>query len=201
MSHGIIGMLKALYNYKYEHNSRFVIYAYPYIKAEVMDYFISMSSTIKIATTKEQRKLFFNIPKLRKSINHLTHEEAAYIAEQTNTTIEQVFDMNARMQPTGRIYQYNDDGEEQYIDIEGGVCPTEYIEYEEHESNMFKVIEACDQLDERTCDIVKSRWLSTEPLTLAELGAKYDISQERVRQIETIGLKKLQKVIGTNPFH
>jgi len=198
LGHGFIGMLKAIKNFDHEYSEeiRFGTFCYSFIKNEVCEYFIRMSNSYNCGGSKSHRKLFFNIPKLKKDLSSMSQSEAEYIANETNTSIKDVFEVFNKMQRTIHYqHNYDEENEEEFA-IEHCVTPESYIEEVEHEHYINNTIyHGLSLLDERSRDIVTSRWLVEDKKSLLELGNKYNVSQERIRQIESSALLKIKNSV------
>lgn len=194
VSHGTIGLMKAIYKYNPSIGIRFSLFGFLYIKSEVLNFFVQMRGIANLATTKDLRKAYFNLPRMVTDYD-LTKNEAEYIANQLNIGVDIVFDMANRLK--GDVYIdhiSNEDGE--VFDIDAGGCPTLIIEREQEEEEQLQVQRYLAHLDDRTKDIIQQRWLNDSKATLEELGNKYNVSFERIRQIESDGLKKLKNIIS-----
>ena len=198
LGHGFIGMLKAIKNFDHEYSEeiRFGTFCYSFIKNEVCEYFIRMSNSYNCGGSKSHRKLFFIIPKLKKDLSSMSQSEAEYIANETNTSIKDVFEVYNKMQRTIHYQHIYDEENEEEFAIEHCVTPESYIEEVEHEHYVNNTIyHGLSLLDERSRDIVTSRWLVEDKKSLLELGNKYNVSQERIRQIESSALLKIKNSV------
>lgn len=196
---GTIGLLKAIDKFDPYAGVRLVTYAAHWIKAEIYEFIVRNWRIVKIATTKAQRKLFFNMRKSKKNINNFSLEDAKKLAIELNVDLKDVFEMEKRF--VSHDAHFEPLNEEDYL------APGNYLEQENSDpallieqedyqtSREIKLYEALETLDERSRDIVKARWLNEEKSTLEILSVKYNISKERVRQLEQIALKKLQGII------
>ncbi|WP_373779254.1 RNA polymerase factor sigma-32, partial [Glaesserella sp.] len=181
---------------------RLVSFAVHWVKAEIHEYVLRNWRIVKVATTKAQRKLFFNLRKNKQRLAWFNEEEIQKVADELGVTPEDVKEMESRMtgQDMGFDLPVGEDSDEAYV-------PSMYIE--DDNSNFAQEMEndeyngqataqlayALAQLDERSQDIIKARWLDEEKATLHELAAKYNISAERVRQLENQALKKIKDAI------
>ncbi len=160
---------------------------------------------VKIATTKEQRKLFFNLRSKKKDFNWLTQDEAKKIATDLNVSTKQVFEMESRLAGQDIGFDGPDNADEdsamqapsQWLTHEESNDPAVLIENQETENNTQTAIHtALTALDERSRDIVKRRWLNEDKkATLHELADEYGVSAERIRQIESQAMKKLKGLL------
>ncbi|MCW9733110.1 RNA polymerase sigma factor RpoH [Avibacterium sp. 20-15] len=198
---GNIGLMKAVKRFNPEVGVRLVSFAVHWIKAEIHEYVLRNWRIVKVATTKAQRKLFFNLRKTKQCLGWFNDNEVDMVAEELGVSKQDVIEMESRM--TGADVGFdlsNDDDDESY-------APALYLE--DRNSNFAAELEnenyetqAADQvaaalegLDERSQDIIKARWLDENKATLQDLAAKYNISAERVRQLETNALKKLKSAV------
>ncbi|WP_434353175.1 RNA polymerase sigma factor RpoH [Psychrobacter sp. HD31] len=199
---GNLGLMKAVKRFDPNKGVRLVSFAVHWIKAEIHEFVIRNWRIVKVATTKAHRKLFFNLRSLKKTNNQLTLEEADAIAEDLGVTRKQVLEMESRLTSYDASFetQTTDDEEERYAPQmfleDEGADPAELIEEADwEENNNNALVAAMDTLDERSRDIVQQRWLSEQKSTLHELAAVYDISAERVRQIEKNAMEKIKEAM------
>ncbi len=197
---GNIGLMKAVKRFDPDKKVRLVSFAVHWIKAEIHEYILRNWRIVKIATTKAQRKLFFNLRRKKKRLGWFSDAEVNTVAEELGVTTKDVLQMEARL-----TYQDNAfDGYDEEDNDNAPVIPANYLESSEPtpEQNLvtsnIKQIQseslhsAMATLDDRSRDIVSQRWLSDDKQTLQELAGKYDISAERVRQLENNAMKKLK---------
>lgn len=201
---GNVGLMKAVKRFDPNKGVRLVSFAVHWIKAEIHEFVIRNWRIVKVATTKAHRKLFFNLRSLKKTNNQLTLEEAEAIAKDLNVTVKQVLEMESRLTSYDASFEAQSDDEDegryapQYF-LEDGVDPAEMVEDADwEESNNNALSQAMDSLDERSRDIVQQRWLNEQKATLHELAAAYDISAERVRQIEKNAMDKIREAMLAN---
>lgn len=198
---GTIGLMKAVKRFDAKRNVRLVTFAIHWIRAEINEYVIKNWRIVKTVTTKSQRKLFFNLRSRREDVGNLSEIEAEKIAKELDVSREDVVDMNMRL--TGNdVGLIAEDGE--------GFAPADWLHDEEHTpEEMLKRKEedklytsgieaALSILDERSQDIIRARWLADpeEQQTLHDLGAKYNVSAERIRQIEVRAMQKMKDYLG-----
>lgn len=192
---GNVGLMKAVKKYNPDKNLKLITFAIYWIKSEIHEFVIKNWKIVKVATTKTQRKLFFNLRSKKVSLASLTSEEAKSIANDLNVPIKDVLEMEKRMHNHDVAIDEKEDDDK--------VTPSIYLESKElqpdqllenNEKNLLseKLYMVLENLDERSRDIIKSRWLATTKLTLEDLSKKYEISRERVRQIETETIAKLK---------
>ncbi|PNK60397.1 RNA polymerase sigma factor RpoH [Psychrobacter sp. FDAARGOS_221] len=198
---GNLGLMKAVKRFDPNKGVRLVSFAVHWIKAEIHEFVIRNWRIVKVATTKAHRKLFFNLRSLKKTNNQLTLEEADAIAADLNVTRKQVLEMESRLTSYDASFeaQSSDDEDGHYapqLFLEDGVDPAEMVEDADwEENNTNALMDAMDTLDERSRDIVEQRWLSEQKSTLHELAAVYNISAERVRQIEKNAMDKIREAM------
>jgi RNA polymerase sigma-32 factor len=201
---GNVGLMKAVKRYDPTKGVRLVSYAVHWIKAEIHEFVIKNWRIVKIATTKPQRKLFFNLRSMKSGTGILSLKEANAIAKDLGVSLKDVQEMEGRLGNYDTTFDAPaGDNEENnyspalYLEAKGS-NPEEEVAYErDGDSANLQLIEAIKQLDERSQDILKSRWLSDEKPTLHDLAAKYDVSAERIRQIENSAMKKIKTMIAT----
>ena len=194
---GNIGLMKAVKKFDAERGVRLVSYAMFWIKAEIQEYVVKNWRLVKMATTKSQRKLFFNLRSLKSTLQPLGLEEIKSIAKELNVKEEEVREMEFRFNGQELSIDYsNDESEgEQFRPItflkDSALMPSEAIEKTEVESNNTTNLQnALMKLDIRSREIVKARWLKENKAeTLHELAKKYKVSAERIRQIEQNAMK------------
>ena len=200
---GNIGLMKAVKKFDVDRGVRLVSYAIFWIKAEIQEYVVKNWRLVKMATTKAQRKLFFNLRSLRSSLQPLGLEEIKSIAKELNVKEDEVREMEFRFSGQEMPIEYsNDDSDEdQFRPIaylkDLAMQPSEQIEKLEAESNNTKNLKnALMKLDDRSREIVEARWLKEDKTdTLHELAKKYKVSAERIRQIEQNAMKKIKALI------
>ncbi|OBX59827.1 RNA polymerase factor sigma-32 [Moraxella lacunata] len=198
---GNLGLMKAVKRFDPTKGVRLVSFAVHWIKAEIHEFVIKNWRIVKVATTKAHRKLFFNLRSLKKSSNQLTLEEAEAIAKDLNVTVKQVLEMESRLTSYDASFelQESDDEDGRYapqLFLEDGVNPAEMVEDADWEENTTTALkEAMDGLDERSRDIITQRWLADQKSTLHDLAAVYNISAERVRQIEKNAMDKIREAM------
>ena len=200
---GNIGLMKAVKKFDVDRGVRLVSYAMFWIKAEIQEYVVKNWRLVKMATTKAQRKLFFNLRSLRSSLQPLGLEEIKSIAKELNVKEDEVREMEFRFsgQEISIDYSNDDSDEDQFRPIaylkDLAMSPSERIEKIEAESNNTKNLKnALMKLDNRSREIVEARWLKEDKTdTLHELGKKYKVSAERIRQIEQNAMKKIKALI------
>jgi len=200
---GNIGLMKAVRRFDPAVGVRLVSFAVHWIKAEIHEYVLKNWRMVKIATTKAQRKLFFNLRKMKKRLGWFTPEEVNTVAEELGVSTNDVLEMEARMSAYDQAFELSSDDDDarenqtfspaQYLEDKRSDVAEE-VENEQWESyTQQRLLSAIKTLDERSQDIVRARWLNEEnKLTLQELADKYQISAERIRQLEANAMKKLR---------
>ena len=200
---GNVGLMKAVKRFDPTQGVRLVSYAVHWIKAEIHEFVIKNWRIVKIATTKPQRKLFFNLRSKKQSSARLNLEEAQAIANDLGVSLKDVQEMESRLSNYDAAYDAPV-GESE----ENAYSPALYLEAQNANpedavaaerdggSQNALLLEAIEQLDPRSQDIVRARWLNEDKLTLHDLAAKYEVSAERVRQIESAAMKKLKNMIA-----
>ena len=200
---GNIGLMKAVKRFNPEVGVRLVSFAVHWIKAEIHEYVLRNWRIVKVATTKAQRKLFFNLRKTKQRLGWFNENEVDLVAKELGVSKEDVIEMESRM--TGADVGFdlpNDDSEEEtfapsmYLEDKSSNFAAE-LEDENFETQAVDQLSAAmENLDARSQEIIKARWLDDNKATLHDLAAKYNISAERVRQLETNALKKLKSAVS-----
>lgn len=199
---GNIGLMKAVKRFNPDMGVRLVTFAMHWIKAEIHEYILRNWRIVKIATTKAQRKLFFNLRNLKKHLGWMTQQEVDEVAKDLGVKPETVREMELRLATSDMAFDAHDDDDEPNF-----LAPVAFLE--DHRSNPAQELEktnwseqssdmiyqALDQLDERSQDIIRTRWLDESKLTLQDLADKYQISAERVRQLEKNAMQKLRHAV------
>jgi RNA polymerase sigma-32 factor len=196
---GNVGLMKAVKRYDPERGVRLVSFAVHWIKAEIHEYILKNWRLLKVATTKAQRKLFFNLRSMKKSDGSLSPGAVEEMARSLNVTHADVREMETRMYGQDVSLEPGVDNDEDtfapiaYLAAPNSE-PTQHIEIKEREQMAsVGLSRALNSLDARSRHIVESRWLNEEnPATLHELAAVYGISAERVRQVEAKALQKMR---------
>ena len=203
---GNLGLMKAVKRFDPNMGVRLVSFAVHWIKAEIHEYVIRNWRIVKIATTKAQRKLFFNLRSLKKSSKKLTLEEARSIANDLNVTPEQVLEMEGRLTAYDAAFEAQGDDDDDtphtapalYLE-DNRYDPARLIEEEDYEEQSTTALhEAMDQLDDRSRNILQRRWLDDDKSTLHELAAEYNVSAERIRQLEKNAMEKIKTAMSAS---
>ena len=201
---GNIGLMKAVKRFDPERGVRLVSFAIHWIKAEIQEYVVKNWRLVKTATTKAQRKLFFNLRSLKKSLKPLNVEEIKSIAKELNVKEEEVKEMEYRFSGQEIAIDYSDDEREEdsfrpisYLQ-DNALEPSDHLSAQEDESNASDGLkDALSQLDERSRLIIEARWLNeNKAKTLHDLADQYQVSAERIRQIEQAALNKIKLLMS-----
>ena len=196
---GNIGLMKAVKRYEPDRGARLFSFAVHWIKAEIHEFILRNWRLVRVATTKPQRKLFFNLRSMRKSLSALSPKEAQAIADDLGVKLSEVMEMEQRM--TGKdvaLLADNSDDEDSFAPIDWladhETEPTRQIEQKAHYALQTEGLQnALAKLDDRSRRIVETRWLQDDGgLTLHQLAAEYGVSAERIRQIEAKAMPKLR---------
>jgi len=197
---GNIGLMKAVKRFNPDMNVRLVSFAVHWIRAEIHEYILRNWRVVKLATTKAQRKLFFNLRKSKKRLGWFSHEEVKAVAKDLNVDPKTVLEMEARMSGQDTSFDgYGDNDDDNFTPVPAGYLtnmadePAAQLEEEQWEAhNTQRLHKALDGLDERSRDILMQRWLTENKSTLHDLAAKYQVSAERIRQLEKNAMKKMK---------
>jgi RNA polymerase sigma-32 factor len=203
---GNVGLMKSVKKFDLSHGVRLVSFAVHWIKAEIHEYVLKNWKIVKVATTKAQRKLFFNLRKAKERLGWFNSDEVNQVASDLGVKPEEVLEMESRLANFDESFEpvtANDDAEFNY-------SPSGYLSHGEAEDPSFVVseeeqaaiiagglVEALKSLDERSRDIVEARWLQGEKTSLKELAEKYGVSLERIRQVEAKAFKTMQPFLQT----
>ena len=204
---GNIGLMKAVRRFDPTMGVRLVSFAVHWIKAEIHDYVLKNWRMVKIATTKAQRKLFFNLRKMKSRLGWFTPEEVKTVAETLGVSTADVLEMEARMSSYDLAFELSSDDDDNRDN--SSYSPAQYLQdkrsdlAEEIENEQWeaqtqqRLFAAINTLDERSQDIVRARWLDdNNKTTLQDLADKYQVSAERVRQLEVNAMKKLRNAMA-----
>jgi len=201
---GNIGLMKAVRRFDPSVGVRLVSFAVHCIKAEIHEFIIRNWRIVKVATTKAQRKLFFKLRNAKKRLGWFSKQEIADVADALNVSAVEVERMEARLNANDVGFDAPDDAD---ADNSNAVAPVYYLE--DHRANPALQLELLDnaeqgrdglhlalqQLDERSQEIIQARWLSDGKATLKTLADKYQVSQERIRQLEKNAMLKLRAAL------
>ncbi len=199
---GNVGLMKAVKRFNPEKGVRLVSFAVHWIKAEIHEYVLRNWRIVKVATTKAQRKLFFNLRKAKQRLAWLTDDEAVAVASDLGVEVAQVREMEQRLSARDATIDTTPDDDE-----DGYQAPVHYLEdhstdpalilerADSETSNYDNLTEALDCLDKRSRDILQQRWLTDDKVTLHDLAARYGVSAERIRQLEQNAMKKMRSAL------
>jgi RNA polymerase sigma-32 factor len=200
---GNIGLMKAVKRFDPERGVRLASFAIHWIKAEMHEYILRNWRMVKIATTKAQRKLFFNLRSMKPTLSALTPKEIAQMAQTLNVKESEVIEMEQRLQGGDVALEPSpSDSDEMVTPIaylrETAEGPAELFEREEGEARQAQSLaHALESLDERSRRIIRARWLAeSDPLTLHELASEFGVSAERIRQIEAKAMQKMKRELA-----
>ena len=196
---GNIGLMKAVKRFDPTVGVRLVSFAVHWIKAEIHEFVLKNWRIVKVATTKAQRKLFFNLRKAKKRLGWFTHDEVQTVANELGVSTKEVLQMEARMSSQDQAFDLTADEDEtgnfapvQFLEDKSSDVETDVINNDWDTAASKRLYSAIKTLDERSQDIIETRWLADNKITLQDLADKYQVSAERVRQIEKNAMKKLQ---------
>jgi len=203
---GNVGLMKSVKKFDLQHGVRLVSFAVHWIKAEIHDYILKNWKIVKVATTKAQRKLFFNLRKSKQRLGWFNSEEIKLVAADLGVKPQEVLEMEGRLASTDESYEslaIDDDdyssGPSSYLTYEEEAGPSDLVEREEYQEFQYAGLKAAlAALDDRSRDIVSARWLGEDKLSLKSLAEKYGVSLERIRQIESKALQRMQEFIATD---
>ena len=199
---GNVGLMKAVKRFDPDVGVRLVSFAVHWIRAEIHEFVLRNWRLVKVATTKAQRKLFFNLRKSKQSSGWLSQEETAAVAEDLGVAASEVTEMEKRLYSRDLSYDpiptgSEDDYSPQAFLPSADPDPAEAVEAEDWQTNQHdRLSQSLSDLDARSRDIVARRWLTDNKSTLHELAAEYGVSAERIRQIEAGALKKLRGMMA-----
>lgn len=200
---GNVGLMKAVKRFSPEHNVRLVSFAVHWIRAEIHEYVLKNWRIVKVATTKAQRKLFFNLRSAKKRLGWFSREEVEGVAEDLGVKPETVLEMESRLSNYDMAFDASSDDDDDAM-----LAPSTYLaaptsdpaQQLESDDWTGQRVEALQQslevLDDRSRDILMSRWMDEDnKATLHELAARYNVSAERIRQLEKNAMKKMRNVL------
>jgi RNA polymerase sigma-32 factor len=199
---GNIGLMKAVKRFDPERNVRLVSFAIHWIKAEMHEFILKNWRMVKIATTKAQRKLFFNLRSMKKGLGPLSQEAVEDMARQLRVKPEEVREMEMRLSGQDVSMEANEDDEDSYAPIaylsDPDKEPSLLLESEESERDGAQGLRAAlASLDERSRRIIEARWLREKnPATLHDLAAEFKVSAERIRQVEAKAMQKMKGLLA-----
>jgi len=202
---GNVGLMKAVKRFNPSVGVRLISFAVHWIRAEIHEFVIKNWRIAKIATTKQQRKLFFNLRNKKKHLGWFSQDEIESVAKDLGVTTQNVVEMEARMSNYDVTYDAPDNGDSEAVDV---YAPATYLanaapnpeqaletqDWEHHHNTRLST--ALKGLDKRSQHIIQARWLGEKKATLHELASHFSVSAERVRQLEKKALQKLKFVLG-----
>ena len=192
--------MKAVKRFDPDVGVRLVSFAVHWIRAEMHEYILRNWRIVKVATTKAQRKLFFNLRKNKKRLGWLSHKEVNQVASDLGVKPEVVLEMEKRLSGQDTSYDLPSNAD----DDEDWVAPAAYLQNSEldpmlqaeqdstYDHHHELLLQGMDNLDQRSRDIISCRWLSDDKTTLQELADRYGVSAERIRQLESVAIKKMR---------
>ncbi len=201
---GNIGLMKAVKRFDPDQGVRLVSFAVHWIRAEMHEFILKNWRIVKVATTKAQRKLFFNLRKAKKRLGWMNHAEVQAVARDLNVPVPEVLEMEARL--NGRDIGFDAPSDEDddhappspaaYLVAQGDDPSLTYERADEEENQLDALREGLARLDPRSRDIIRRRWLDdSSKITLQELADEYGVSAERIRQIEAGAMKKMKALL------
>ena len=198
---GNVGLMKAVRRFNPEKGVRLVSFAVHWIKAEIHEFILKNWRIVKVATTKAQRKLFFNLRSAKKELEWLSEDEAKAIANDLDVELKDVMEMEMRLSSTDTAFDLSQDDDEDSSTYSPSVYlasneidPAEFVESHDSETdNNLRLKNAIKSLDERSQVILQRRWLDDKKQTLHELADEYGVSAERIRQLEKNAMLALKR--------
>lgn len=201
---GNVGLMKAVKRFDPDKGVRLVSFAVHWIKAEIHEFILRNWRIVKIATTKAQRKLFFNLRGAKKRLAWLSNDEAEAVAQDLGVDVKQVREMEGRLASYDAGFDAGEDDED-----DAYVAPSHYLEDNRYdpavrleasnweETNVVGLESAMEKLDDRSRAILQRRWLNDDKATLHDLAAEYGVSAERIRQLEKNAMNKVKTLMLT----
>ena len=200
---GNVGLMKAVKRFDPSLNVRLVSFAVHWIRAEIHEYVLRNWRLVKIATTKAQRKLFFNLRRLKKNLSWLSAEETLAVARDLGVSPGEVTEMEKRLAARDLSFDPAPEADDEELYSPAAYLPApdadpaeEVEDAESADDSSERLRGALGRLDARSRDIVQRRWMSEDKATLHELAGKYGVSAERIRQIESSALGKLRGMMA-----
>ena len=196
---GNVGLMKAVKRFDPDYGVRLVSFAVHWIRAEIHEFVLKNWRIVKVATTKAQRKLFFNLRKSKKSLAWLSHAETQAVAKDLGVTPKEVTEMERRLSARDAIFDPAPDADDEHSFTPAAYLPSPdadpavLVEKTDwHDDATHRMAEAMTKLDDRSRHILESRWLTEDKQTLHQLADEYGVSAERIRQVEVNAIKKLR---------
>jgi|TARA_A100001011_G_C14044961_1_gene729391 RNA polymerase sigma-32 factor len=200
---GNVGLMKAVKRFDPDVGVRLISFAVHWIKAEMHEYILRNWRIVKVATTKAQRKLFFNLRSAKSSSSWLNQKETQAIAQDLGVSTDEVTRMEGRLSANDAAFDgYGTDEDTATAPVHFLASsmpdPADLVAEQDSAQDMsLRLTASLSQLDERSRDILQQRWLSDDKATLHELAAEYGVSAERIRQLEQNAIKKLKRLMST----
>jgi RNA polymerase sigma-32 factor len=199
---GNVGLMKAVKRFDPEYDVRLVSFAVHWIRAEIHEFVLRNWRIVKVATTKAQRKLFFNLRKKKKSLAWLSHAETQAVAKDLGVSAKEVTEMEKRLSARDALFDPAPAADDERVFSPAAYLPapnsdpaTIVEKTDWHDDATDRMTAAIATLDDRSRDIVQSRWLTDDKKTLHTLADEYGVSAERIRQIEVNAIKKLRNAM------
>ncbi|MFK7887522.1 MAG: RNA polymerase sigma factor RpoH [Gammaproteobacteria bacterium] len=200
---GNVGLMKAVKRFDPSVGVRLVSYAVHWIRAEIHEYVLRNWRVVKVATTKAQRKLFFNLRKSKKNLSWLNEDETQAVADDLGVSVKEVTEMEKRLSSRDLAFdpvpgndEDGDFGPASYLPADDETPETIVANHQTTTRSEERLAAAMEILDERSRDIIARRWLTDKKTTLTALATEYGVSAERIRQVEANALKKLKQHVG-----
>lgn len=200
---GNIGLMKAVKRFDPDVGVRLISFAVHWIRAEIHEFVLKNWKQVKVATTKAQRKLFFNLRKSKKTLAWLSHAETQAVAKDLGVTPKEVTEMERRLSARDAIFDPGPDADDEHSFTPAAYLPSpdadpaSLVEKTDwHDDATSRMAEAMTTLDDRSRHILESRWLTEDKQTLHKLADQYGVSAERIRQIEVNAIKKLRTAMA-----
>ncbi len=201
---GNVGLMKAVKRFDPDVGVRLVSFAVHWIRAEIHEFVLRNWRVVKVATTKAQRKLFFNLRKAKKNLSWLSHEETEAVAKDLGVSAREVTEMEKRLSARDATFDLGPSDDEERVFAPAAFLKTEdadpadLVESADWQKDASERLSAAlIDLDDRSRDILQQRWLSERKTTLHDLADRYGVSAERIRQIENAAIKKLKVALAT----
>ncbi len=199
---GNVGLMKAVKRFDPEYGVRLVSFAVHWIRAEIHEFVLRNWRIVKVATTKAQRKLFFNLRKAKKSLSWLSADETEAVAKDLGVSAREVTEMEKRLHSRDAIFDPTPDTDDERAFSPAAYLPSpdsdpaQLVENADWKSDANdRMVAAIRTLDDRSRDIIESRWMTEKKKTLHELADVYGVSAERIRQLEANAIKKLRSAM------
>ncbi|HEY5647136.1 MAG TPA: RNA polymerase sigma factor RpoH [Pseudomonadales bacterium] len=201
---GNVGLMKAVKRFNPEVGVRLVSFAVHWIKAEMHEFILRNWRIVKIATTKAQRKLFFNLRSSKKRLGWLTREETKVVADELGVSEQEVTRMEGRLAASDVTFEIPADADDEAVGtapihylVAPNADPADLVEDDDWQSDSSEKLQlALATLDDRSRDVIERRWLAADKTTLQDLADEYGVSAERIRQIEKGAMKKLKLAVA-----